>query len=80
MSGSWKDTKLPSGSQLIQIHSYTFIHGGKTYSIEIDEYSTGPFTGHAEGATDKSLVIESVTGNTQQECLELLIQKIKVRD
>jgi hypothetical protein len=75
----WKKTKIPSGSKLFMVHSFTFMYQGKTYILEIDEFSDGTITGHGEQSTDKSHVLESVSAKSVQECLESLIRKIERR-
>lgn len=75
----WKKAKIPAGSRLFQVHSFTFMHSGKTYILEIDEFSEGTCTGHGEQSTDKSHVLESVTGKSVQECLDGLIRRIEKR-
>ncbi len=76
---SWKNIKLPQGTKLFHGHHFTFMHAGKTFLIEVDEFADGTFTGHAEHSTDKSFVIESVSGKSLQECLENLTKKIQTR-
>ena len=75
----WKKAKIPAGSRLFQVHSFTFMFSGKTYILEVDEFSDGTCTGHGEQSTDKSHVLESVTGRAVGECLDALIKKIEKR-
>lgn len=75
----WKKTKVPVGSKLFQVHNFTFMHSGKTYSLEIDEYIDGTFAGHGEHSTDKNFFIESVSGKSMNECLSALVSKIQER-
>ena len=76
----WCSVNVPNGSKIFKSHSFTFMHGGNTYVLEIDEYSDGTFSGHGEHSTDKSSVIESVSGSSTKECLEKLIGRIESRD
>ena len=76
--GDWKQANTGSG-KLFKVHNYTFMHKGTTYHIEIDEFADGTYTGHGEHSTDKSSVLESVSGSSIKECLESLIQKIESR-
>lgn len=76
MSG-WKNVKLPVGCKLFKVHHFTFMLSGTIYHFEIDEFSDGTFTGHGEHSTDKSSVIESVNGNSLEECLNALISRIE---
>lgn len=73
----WKKVQLPEGTKLFRVHAFTFMHGGSTYHLEIDEFSSGTFTGHGEHSTDKSRVLESVSGSTLEDCLSALIRSIK---
>jgi hypothetical protein len=74
---SWKKVKVPSGCKLFKVHNFTFMVSGVIYLLEVDEFMDGSFTGHGEHSTDKSNVIESVNGKSLEDCLELLINKIK---
>ena len=75
----WKKTRLPSGSKLFMVNSFTYMYKGRTFILEVDEFSDGTFTGHGEQSTDKSHVVESVSGKSVQECLEALIKRIDQR-
>lgn len=76
---SWSSISLPHGSKLFRVHSFTFLHNGSNYTIEVDEFTDGTCSGHGEHSTDKSLQIESVTGRSIEECLNSLIKKIENR-
>ena len=73
----WKKIKLPEGSKLFRVHTFTYMHGGSTFHLEIDEFTSGSFTGHGEHSTDKNRVLESISGPSLEECLSGLIQSIK---
>ena len=75
----WKKAKVPAGARLFQVHSFTFMYSGKTYILEVDEFNDGTCTGHGEQSTDKSHVVESVSGKTVSECIEALIRRIEKR-
>jgi hypothetical protein len=75
----WKNVKIPAGSRLFKVHNFTFMHKGTNYVLEIDEFRDGSWSGHGEHSTDKASVIESVSGKSLQECLELLIAKVEGR-
>jgi hypothetical protein len=77
--GEFRNLKLPVGSKLFKVHNFTFMHKGITFVFEIDEFADGSFTGHGEHSTDKSSVIESVSGHSMQECLEKLVKKVESR-
>ncbi len=63
-SMSWTSIQLPSGSKLFKVHTFNFLYLGVNFLIEVDEYGTGEFSGHAEHANDSSYVIESVSAPT----------------
>jgi len=75
----WKSVKLPTGAKLFRVHAFTFVVGGATYQIEVDEYQDGNCTGHAERSTDKSSIVEPVSARSIKDCLEGLIGRIKSR-
>ena len=77
---SWKSMKLPVGCKLFHAHSFTVDHGGKIYSIEVDEYADGSFMGHGEQANDSSSVLNSVSGASIEECLNKLILSIESKN
>lgn len=72
----WKKTRLATGSRLFMVHSFTYMAKGRTFILEVDEFSDGTFTGHGEQSTDRSHVVESVNGRSVQDCLEALIKRI----
>ena len=76
----WKSMKLPVGAKLFQVHNFTFMLAGNTYLLEIDEYADGTFAGHGEHSTDKSRVIESVSGKSVKSCLDSLAQRVASRE
>lgn len=73
----FKKVVIPEGGKLFKIHNFTFMFKGTNYNLEIDEYNDGTCTGHGEHSTDKSSVLESVSGKSIEECLNALIKKIK---
>ena len=75
----WKKTRIPAGTKLFMVHSFTYMTKGRTFILEVDEFSDGTFTGHGEQSTDRSHVVESVSGKTVSECLEALIKRIDLR-
>jgi hypothetical protein len=75
----WRNVKVPSGSKLFRVHNFNFMHKGTNFVLEIDEFSDGSYSGHGEHATDKSSVVESVSGSSLEDCLEKLIKKIESR-
>lgn len=76
MSG-WQKVKIPEGAKLFRVHNFTYMVRGVNYLLEIDEFQDGTFTGHGEHSTDKSRVLESVSGKSLDECLVALIKNIK---
>ena len=73
----WKNIKIPEGAKLYKVHNYTYMHKGVIYHLEVDEFQDGTFVGHGEHSSDKSNVLESVSGNSVLHCLEILVNKIK---
>jgi hypothetical protein len=73
---SWKKANLDAGAKLFQVNNFTYIKDGITYSLEVDEFQDGACTGHGEHATDKSSVIQSVSGGSIEDCLNGLIANI----
>jgi hypothetical protein len=76
----WRKVKLPAGSKLFRVHNFTFMAKGNTYVLEVDEFADGSFSGHGEHSTDKSSVVESVSGTSVGDCLDKLIKKIETRN
>lgn len=76
MSG-WNKIKLPEGARLFKVHHFTYMWKGATYLFEVDEFADGSFTGHGEHSTDKSRVLESVSGKSPEECLSALLKNVK---
>lgn len=76
MSG-WNKIKLPEGAKLFKIHHFTYMWKGSTFHLEVDEFADGSFTGHGEHSTDKSRVLESVSGKSLEDCLGALIKNVK---
>jgi hypothetical protein len=74
---NWKKVSLPDGSKLFKAHSFTYMHRGITYRLDVEEFADGSFTGHGEHSTDKSSVLESISGTSLEDCLNALIKKIK---
>ena len=77
--GEFRKLRLPAGSKLFKVHNFTFMYKGTTFVFEIDEFADGSFTGHGEHSTDKSSVIESVSGQSIEECLDKLVKKVESR-
>jgi hypothetical protein len=75
----WKKVNTPTGSKLFKVHIFTFMHKGVNYSLEVDEFLDGTCTGHGEHSTDKSSILEPVSGATVSECLQSLISRIQTR-
>ena len=77
----WKNGKIKvsQGSKLFKQHFFIYMHKGVNYSLEIHEFHNATFSGHGESSTDKNFVIESVTGNSFEDCLQNLISKIESR-
>ena len=75
----WKTLKIPEGSKLFQIHRFNLIHQGVNYVLEINEHGSTNWVGHGEQATDQNIVIQSVNGNSLEECLNKLIDRIHKR-
>ncbi len=73
---SWKNANLDASAKLFKVNNFTYIKDGITYSLEVDEFLDGACTGHGEHATDKSSVIQSVSGSSIVECLDGLISNI----
>ena len=71
----WKSVQT-NGGKIFKVHNFTYMHKGATYLLEVDEFADGNCSGHGEHSTDKSNVLESVSGNSVKECLEALIAKI----
>ena len=76
---TWNSIQLPEGGRLFKAHNFTFMYKGSNFTIEVDEFSDGTFSGHAEHARDKNLQIESVSGRSVEHCMEQLIKKIQDR-
>lgn len=74
---SWKKVTLPEGAKLFQAHTFTYMHKGVTYHLEVDEFADGTYTGHGEHSTDKNSFLESVSGKSVEDCLAALIKSIK---
>lgn len=75
----WKKIKCPQGARLLKIHHFAYMVSGTNYQIEIDEIGDGRFTGHAEDSIDSSSVIESVTAESLESCLNQVMESIKKR-
>lgn len=75
----WKSVQIPSGCKVFRVQTFMVMISGKTFSLEIDEYSDGSFTGHGEQTNDDSTVLASVTAKSAEECLNQLISSIKDR-
>ncbi len=75
----WRSVKLPAGSKLFKVHSFTLMHKGSTFALEIDEFMDGTFTGYGEHSTDKSRIIDPVNGKSLNDCLQQLVQKVEAR-
>jgi len=75
----WKSVTIPNGSRLFKVHNFTFMYKGTTFLLEVDEFRDGTFSGHGENSTDRSSVVESVSGKTLKECLDALIVKVEGR-
>jgi hypothetical protein len=73
----WNKMKLPEGAKLFKIHNFTYMWKGATYHLEVDEFADGSFTGHGEHSTDKSRVLESVSGKSIEDCLNALTKNVK---
>ncbi len=76
---NWKNIEVPKGSKLFKLHRFTYIHKGVHYAIEVDEYADGVSTAHGEHATDRNYVLESVSANTTDECLQQMLKNIEMR-
>jgi hypothetical protein len=76
---NWKNIKISQGSKLFKQHSFMYMHKGVNYILEVDEFHNGTFTGHGESSVDKNFVLESVTGNSIEDCIQNLITKISER-
>jgi hypothetical protein len=74
---NWKKVTLAEGARMFKVHNFTYMYKGATYHMEVDEFMDGTFTGHGEHSTDKSSVLESVSGKCVEDCLLALVQKIK---
>jgi hypothetical protein len=75
----WKNVKVPSGGKLMKVHKFTYMLKGATYLLEVDEYFGGTCSAHAEHSVDKNFVIETVSGKTVAECINLILEKISAR-
>lgn len=75
----WKNVKVPAGSKLFKSHNFTFMTKGRSWHLEVDEYSDGSFSGHGEHSTDRNSFVESVSGKSLNECLSALIERIQNR-
>ena len=73
---SWKSVSLPTGAKLFKSHNFTYMKGGTTYILEVDEFADGSCSGHGEHSTDKSSVVQSVAGSSIEDCLKSLIKNI----
>jgi hypothetical protein len=73
---AWNDIDVPTGGKLFKIQRFTYIYKGVHYTIEIDEFADGLCTAHGEHATDRNYVLESVSGNSPEACLEGMLQNI----
>jgi hypothetical protein len=73
---TWKSVPLPSGSKLFKSHNFTYMKGGTTFILEVDEFADGSCSGHGEHSTDKSSLVQSVSGSSVEECLKNLIENI----
>lgn len=76
----WQEVKLPAGAKLFKVHNFAFLEGGTVFQFEVDEFANGTFTGHGEHPTDKSYVLESVSGKSIGECLQLMVSNIRNRN
>ncbi|MCX6124676.1 MAG: hypothetical protein NTV34_08000 [Proteobacteria bacterium] len=76
---NWKAVKVQPGGKLFKVHNFTYMVKGVTYRLEVDEYHNGICTGHGEHSTDKNSLIESVSANSTEECLSLLIERVGSR-
>lgn len=74
---SWNKIKLAEGAKLYKVHNFMYMWKGTTYHLEVDEFADGAFIGHGEHSTDKSSVLESVSGKSVEECLAALIKNVK---
>jgi hypothetical protein len=76
---SWKDIKVHSGGKLFKVHNFTYMVKGSTYLLEVDEFADGTFTGHGEHSSDRNSFVESVSGKSVDECLNLMVTRIGQR-
>ncbi len=75
----WQQVTLTPGTKLFKMHSFTCIHQGNTFAIEVDEFPDGSFTGHGEHSSDPSNVLESVSAKSLKDCLTALIKKVHAK-
>ena len=75
----WKDLTIEAGCQLFRLHNFLYLHKGKTYELEINEYSDGRFVGHGEVANDPQSQLPSVNGNSIDECVGKLVEEATKR-
>lgn len=73
----WKKVKIPDGAKIFQAHSFTVMHKGINYQVEVDEFADGSFSGHGEHSTDKSTLLPSASGKSLEECLSNLLAALK---
>lgn len=76
---SWKDLKVATGSQLFRLHNFLYLHQGKTYELEVNEYSDGRFVGHGEIANDPQSQLASVNGSNVDECVAKLVEAVETK-
>lgn len=76
---NWKSVEIPANYKVFRAHTFMIMNSGKTFTIEVDEYSDGTFTGHGEQTNDDSTVLASVTGTSVEDCLNQLIASVKSR-
>ena len=74
---NWKKVQAPEGAKLFKVHNFTYMSKGTTWHLEVDEFADGNYSGHGEHSTDKSSVLESVSGKSMEDCVSALIKSIK---
>jgi len=73
----WGKIKVPGGNRLLKVHSFMYMVEGITYTLAVDEYSDGKFTGHGEHASDESQQLSSVVGKSIEECVQALVDGVQ---
>lgn len=76
---AWKSVSHSQKNKLFRVHSFLFIAGGHSFSIEVQESASGDFLAHAENMSDPHDVLPSVHGKGIEDCVRQLVQHIEAK-